>query len=139
MSRRNVLLITIDQCRADALGCAGNAVIRTPHIDALARDGTLFTKHYANASPCGPSRAALLTGTYQHNNGVLRNGSPLAERFTNLALEARKAGYQPALFGYTDTAVDPRNRDPSDPDLHTYETVLPGFFPELHLPEVPLP
>lgn len=139
MSRRNVLLVTIDQCRADALSCAGNAAIRTPHIDALARDGTLFTKHYANASPCGPSRAALFTGTYQHNNGVLRNGSPLAERFTNLALEARKAGYQPALFGYTDTAVDPRNRDPSDPDLHTYETVLPGFFPELHLPEVPLP
>lgn len=135
----NVLLVTVDQWRADALGCAGNPVIRTPHLDALARDGTRFANHYANASPCAPSRAALLTGMYQHNNGVVRNGSPLDARFTNVALEARNAGYDPVLFGYTDTAVDPRTVRPGDPALRTYESVLPGFTPELHLPEPPLP
>ncbi len=135
---RNILFITIDQWRADALGCAGSALIATPHLDSLARDGMRFHRHYANASPCGPSRAALLTGTYQHNNGVVRNGSPLDARFTNLALESRKAGYDPALFGYTDTAADPRTRHANDPALRTYESVLPGFTTELYLAETPL-
>ncbi len=136
---RNVLLITIDQWRADALGCAGNGVIRTPHLDALAADGTRFARHFASASPCAPSRAALLTGMYQHNNGVMRNGTPLDGRFTNVALEARKAGYEPALFGYTDTAADPRGLHDGDPALQTFESVLPGFTPELHLPVLPYP
>ncbi len=138
-ARRNVLFIVIDQWRADALGAAGNRLLKTPHLDRLAADGVLFRRHFAQASPCGPSRAALLTGTYQHNNGVMRNGTPLARRFTNLALEARRAGYDPALFGYTDTAPDPTGLDPADPALRTYEGVMPGFTAELHLPERPLP
>ncbi|MFO1081624.1 MAG: alkaline phosphatase family protein [Reyranellaceae bacterium] len=138
-ARRNVLLVVLDQWRADALGCAGNPVLRTPHLDALAADGMRATRHFVQASPCGPSRAALLTGTYQHNNGVMRNGTPLARRFTNLALEARKAGYDPALFGYTDTTVDPSGLDLADPALRTYESVMPGFTPELHLTEKPYP
>ncbi|MCA0302709.1 MAG: alkaline phosphatase family protein [Proteobacteria bacterium] len=136
---RNVLFIVIDQWRADALGCAGNARIETPNLDRLAADGVLFRRHFVQASPCGPSRAALLTGTYQHTNGVVRNGAPLSRRFTNLALEARKAGYDPALFGYTDTAPDPTGLDPADPALRSYEGVMPGFTAELHLPERPLP
>jgi arylsulfatase A-like enzyme len=138
-ARKNVLFIVIDQWRADALGAAGNATIRTPHLDRLAADGVLFTRHFAQAAPCGPSRATMLTGTYQHNNGVMRNGTPLARRFTNLALECRRAGHDPALFGYTDTAVDPTDRDPGDPALRTYESVMPGFTPVLVLPETPLP
>src|SRR5262245_35904638 len=139
IGRKNVLLVVIDQWRADALGAAGNPVLKTPHLDELAADGVLFMRHFAQAAPCGPSRAAMLTGTYQHNNGVMRNGSPLSRRFTNLALECRKAGYDPALFGYTDTAVDPTGLAPGDPALTTYESVMPGFTPELHLTEKPLP
>lgn len=137
MEPRNILFITLDQWRADALACAGNAAIHTPHIDALAADGVLFAQHYANASPCAPSRAALLTGMYQHNNGVVRNGSPLDPRFSNVAWEARKVGLTPALFGYTDTAADPRTHHANDPAMHTYESVLPGMEPVLYLPEKP--
>ncbi len=132
--RRNVLLVTLDQWRADALGAAGNAHIRTPHLDRLARQGALFRNHFTQASPCGPARASLLTGLYQHNTQVLRNGSPLAADVTNIALESRRAGYDPALFGYTDSTPDPRGRDPADPALHSYEGVMPGFTPELLLP-----
>lgn len=135
---RNILFITIDQWRADALGCAGNTTIATPHLDSLARDGMCFTRHYANASPCGPSRAVLFSGMYQHNNGVVLNGSPLSAKFTNLALESRKAGYDPTLFGYTDTTLDPRVHAPEDPALKTYESVLPGFTAQLLLPSTPL-
>lgn len=138
-ARRNILFIVIDQWRADALGQAGNAVLKTPNLDRLAADGVLCRRHFVQAAPCGPSRAALLTGTYQHNNGVMRNGTPLSRRFTNIALECRKAGYDPGLFGYTDTTADPTGLPPDDPALRTYESVIPGFAAELHLPEKPFP
>ena len=137
MSDRNILFIVLDQWRADALGCAGNPLIRTPHLDSIAADGVLFARHFAQCAPCGPSRASLLTGQYQHNHGVMRNGTPLAARFTNLALECRKAGYEPALFGYTDTAVDPARHPPNDPALRSYEQVMPGFRPSSICPSVP--
>jgi arylsulfatase A-like enzyme len=124
---RNVLLITLDQWRADCLSALGHPCLRTPHLDAFAAEGALFRRHYTQASPCGPARASLLTGLYAHNHRSLRNGVPLDDRHTNLAREVRKAGYDPVLFGYTDTSVDPRLHAAADPALSTYEGVLPGF------------
>jgi arylsulfatase A-like enzyme len=128
-SQPNVLLITLDQWRADCLSAVGHPCLRTPNLDRLAADCVLFRNHYTQASPCGPARASLLTGLYAHNHRSVRNGTPLDDRHTNLAREARKAGYDPVLFGYTDTAVDPRVHAPDDPALNTYEGVLPGFHP----------
>jgi len=124
---RNVLLITVDQWRGDCLSALGHPVLETPALDALARRGVLFANHWANAAPCGPSRACLYTGTYQHRNRSVLNGTPLDARFTNVALVARELGYDPVLFGHTDTAADPRTVPPGDPRLFTYEGVLPGF------------
>ena len=59
----------------------------------------------------------------------MNNGTPLDARHRNVAQEARRAGYDPVLFGYTDVSADPRGRDPRDPDLHSYEGVLPGMTP----------
>jgi arylsulfatase A-like enzyme len=87
----------------------------------------LFRNHFAQCSPCGPSRASLLTGMYLMNHRSVRNGTPLDARFTNVALEARKAGYDPSLIGYTDTSADPRRHDRNDPALSTYAGTLPGF------------
>ena len=124
---RNVLFITLDQWRGDCLSALGHPVLETPTLDALAARGVLFANHWANAAPCGPSRACLYTGTYQHRNRSILNGTPLDARFTNVALLARANGYDPVLFGYTDTSVDPRTVAPGDPRLHSYEGVLPGF------------
>jgi len=126
-SRRNVLFITVDQWRGDCLSALGHPVLETPSLDALAGRGVLFANHWANAAPCGPSRACLYTGTYLHRNRSVLNGTPLDARFTNVALLARQAGYDPVLFGYTDTSVDPRTVAADDPRLFTYEGVLPGF------------
>jgi arylsulfatase A-like enzyme len=132
----HVLLITLDQFRADTLGCAGHPLVRTPHLDRLAAGGVRFARHYSQATPCSPGRAALYTGTYQMNNRVVANGTPLDIRFDNVAKAARRAGYDPALFGYTDQSVDPREvDDPADPRLHSYTGVLPGFTPVAHIPE----
>ena len=65
---------------------------------------------------------------YQMNHRVLANGTPLDKDFDNIALAARRAGYKPTLFGYTDQSIDPRvTTGADDPRLQTYEGILPGF------------
>jgi arylsulfatase A-like enzyme len=123
----NVLFITVDQWRGDSLSALGHPLVETPTLDALAARGVLFANHWANAAPCGPSRASLYTGMYLHNHRSVLNGTPLDARFTNVALEAGRQGYDPVLFGYTDTSVDPRTVPPGDPRLYGYEGILPGF------------
>jgi arylsulfatase A-like enzyme len=56
---RNVLFITLDQWRGDCLSALGHPILDTPALDALATQGVLFANHWANAAPCGPSRACL--------------------------------------------------------------------------------
>lgn len=123
----NVLLITADQWRAECLSALGHPTVKTPTLDALAAEGVLFRNHFTQAMPCGPSRTSLLTGMYMMNHRSLTNGTPLDARFTNVALEIRKLGYEPSLIGYTDISADPRGRDPNDPALKTYSGTLPGF------------
>jgi arylsulfatase A-like enzyme len=130
----NVLFITADQWRGDSLSALGHPVVRTPNLDALCASGVLFANHWAVTAPCGPSRASLYTGTYLHHHRSVLNGTPLDARFTNVALEARRCGYDPVLFGYTDASVDPRTVPEGDPSLFSYEGVLPGFRPIVHDP-----
>ncbi len=130
----NVLFVTLDQFRADSLSCAGHPLVRTPNLDRLAAAGTRLARHYSQCAPCAPGRASLYTGMYQFNHRVVTNGTPLDHRFDNVARAARRAGYAPALFGYTDQSIDPRQASgPDDPRLRTYEGVLPGFDPVLDL------
>lgn len=135
MLGRSFLFITADQWRGDCLSALGHPVVRTPNLDRLARDGVLFAHHFAQTAPCGPSRASLYTGMYAMNHRAVLNGTPLAGRHTNVALEARRAGLDPVLFGYTDTTVDPATVPADDPRRLTYEGVLPGFRAVVDLPE----
>lgn len=125
---KNILFITADQWRADCLSTLGHRV-QTPNLDALAAEGVLFKNHFANAVPCGPSRASLHTGMYLQNHRSGTNGTPLDARHTNWALQARAHGHDPALFGYTDTANDPRQFPPDHEVLKSYEGPLPGIKP----------
>ena len=100
-------------------------MVRTPHLTAFAEDATTFTNHFANCVPCAPSRASIHTGLYQFTHRVVVNGNPLDARFTDWAQELRDIGRDPVLFGYTDTAVDPRSRQEHDPK--GYEGVLPSL------------
>ncbi|MCB0965021.1 MAG: sulfatase-like hydrolase/transferase, partial [Acidimicrobiales bacterium] len=128
MASGNVLYVTVDQWRAECLGIAGHPVVQTPTLDDLARRGVRFARHWSVTAPCGPSRASLHTGRYLMGHRSVNNGTPLAHDMDNVARRARAAGYDPTLFGYTDTSVDPRTVvDPDDPRLRDYEGVLPGF------------
>ncbi|HVB71067.1 MAG TPA: sulfatase-like hydrolase/transferase [Acidimicrobiales bacterium] len=132
----NVLFITLDQFRGDAYGAAGHPLTITPTLDRIAREGVRLARHYSQAAPCAPGRAAIYTGMYQMNNRVVANGTPLATGVDNMALVARRAGFDPTLFGYTDQGIDPRRAEGvDDPRLDTYDSVLPGFSVGLFLPE----
>ena len=131
----NVLFITADQWRGDCLSALGHPAVRTPHLDRLAADGVLFARHFGQATPCGPSRASLLTGMYAMNHRSITNGTPLDARHRTLADLAVTAGYDPVLFGYTDTSIDPRTVPPDDPRLLSYEGVASGFRPVLKIAE----
>ena len=124
---KNVLLIVIDQLRADCVFGELAAHIDLPNLRGLMDDAVTFQRHFSVVNPCGPSRASLLTGQYAMNHRSVRNGTPLRHDIPNVATEMRKSGYLPMLFGYTDTSQDPRVFHANDPALRTYEHYMNGF------------
>ncbi|MGC1495738.1 MAG: alkaline phosphatase family protein [Sulfitobacter sp.] len=124
---KNVLFIVIDQLRADCIFGELAKHVDTPNLTALMADAVTFQRHYSVVNPCGPSRASLLTGQYSMNHRSVRNGTPLRHDTPNIALEMRKAGYTPMLFGYTDTPPDPRVYHENDPVLRNEEQTMTGF------------
>lgn len=125
--RLDVLFVTADQWRGDTLPGEGRWPLPTPHLDALARDGLRFRRHFTQAHPCGPARAGLHTGLYPHKHRSILNGTPLDARHRTVFSEMRRAGYRPRLFGYTDTTADPRTLVPGDPARGDYEGVAAGL------------
>ncbi|TDE94323.1 arylsulfatase [Occultella glacieicola] len=98
----NIVLICVDQWRGDALSVAGHPVVRTPHLDALARSGTRFTSAYSATPTCTPARAALFTGQSQERHGRVgyRDGVPFHRAHpVTLAGELSRAGYQTQAIG----------------------------------------
>ncbi|MFW8594082.1 sulfatase-like hydrolase/transferase [Cribrihabitans neustonicus] len=125
--RRNILFILIDQLRADCLFGALAEHVALPNLRRLMDESVTFEQNYTVVNPCGPSRASILTGQYAMNHRSVRNGTPLRHDTPTLASEMRKAGYLPMLFGYTDTAQDPRVFHPNDPSVRSYEYPMAGF------------
>jgi arylsulfatase A-like enzyme/Tfp pilus assembly protein PilF len=91
------MLISVDTLRADHLGCYQDNRESTPHIDALAKNGTLFSQVSALVPLTLPSHVALFTSTHPFANGVQDNGVPLAAG-TTLATVLKNAGYRTAAF-----------------------------------------
>lgn len=92
--RPSVILITIDTVRADRIGCYGAANVKTPTLDALARDGVVFERAISQVPLTWPSHAVILTGTYPFQNGVQDfTGQPLSPQFRSVAQAFHQAGY----------------------------------------------
>ena len=97
--RPNFLFILADDHAGYVMGCDGNRLALTPHIDRLAREGIRFSAHHCNSPVCTPSRQALLTGQLPHAAGVTVLGTPLALDKPTLARQFQQAGYRTAVFG----------------------------------------
>ena len=133
MARPNILFVVFDQMRADCLLGTLGETVALPNLRAFMADSVAFTNHVSVTSPCGPARASLLTGQYAMNHRSVRNGTPLPMDKPNLATELRHGGITPLLYGYTDTAADPRHFAADDPVLTSYEQVMNGFLEALEL------
>ena len=110
--RRNVLLVTVDQQRFDALGVHGGQVARTPNLDALAAEGIDFTRCNVQSVVCMPSRSTILSGQHPYTHGVRANGMALPHDALSVAEVLRRAGYRTALVGkaHLEPHFDPLQR-----------------------------
>ncbi len=95
----NFVFIITDQHRADHLGCYGNAVVQTPHIDSIAAAGWRAKRFYVANPACMPNRATLMTGRLPSLHGVRSNGIPLPATATTFTELLREAGYKTACAG----------------------------------------
>jgi arylsulfatase A-like enzyme len=95
----NLVFVMADDHAAHAIGAYGSAINETPGIDRLAREGMRFDACFCTNSICSPSRATILTGTYNHVNGVTTLATHLDNRQPAFPDMLREAGYQTALVG----------------------------------------
>ncbi|MCU0913548.1 MAG: sulfatase-like hydrolase/transferase [Planctomycetes bacterium] len=94
----NILIITTDQQRVDAMSAVGNTWVKTPHMDSLVANGVYFMNSYCSFPLCSPSRASLHTSRMPHEIGVDRNNLPILN--APLSGEVfREAGYDTGYAG----------------------------------------
>ena len=102
LRRPNILFVMTDDQRWDAMSCAGNPILRTPHMDRVAEEGVRFSEAFVTNALCSPSRGCILTGLYSHAHGVTTNGGKSHYFRPGLATFPRllqQAGYYSAVVG----------------------------------------
>lgn len=92
-----VFMISDDQSYSGA-SCDGNAVVHTPNIDRLAREGLRFTRGFAPSPSCSPSRSAILTGESPHETGTSRFRSPMPSAQKTILDYLKPANYYTGAF-----------------------------------------
>ena len=98
--KTNIIYILADDLGYGDLGCYGQSKIRTPNIDQLAREGMLFTDHYAGSTVCAPSRCSIMTGRHTGKSRIRGNARvPLQENDTTVAEILQSEGFLTALYG----------------------------------------
>lgn len=97
--RPNIIFIMSDDHAAQAISCYGHGLNETPNLDRIAQGGMRHDATYVTNSICTPSRAAILTGTYNHTNCVTTLDTHIDNRMPNVAKTLRAGGYRTAIFG----------------------------------------
>jgi arylsulfatase A-like enzyme len=98
-ARPNVLLVMTDDHSAAHVGAYGNTDIKTPNLDAFAKEGMLFRRMYVAAPQCVPSRAALMTGRSPGAIQMTRFSAPLAQEYKTWLELLRASGYYTGVAG----------------------------------------
>ena len=117
----NILYIMSDDHAAHAISAYQGRLAEiapTPHLDRLANEGALFTNAFCTNSICSPSRACVITGQYNHTNGVFDLGGRIQPDRQMLPLQMQDAGYETAMIGKWHLKAEPAAFD--------YYCVLPG-------------
>ena len=121
ISRPNILFILSDDQRWDALGVAGNDIIQTPEMDALARQGTYFSHAMVTTPICAASRASILTGLYERTHRYSFEAGPIREKFmvNSYPRLLKAAGYYTGFFGKF--GVDSPGRETLFDEIEIYD------------------
>ncbi len=140
----HILYLMTDQHRGDVLGCAGNPIIQTPHLDSIAQDGVRFSQAYTSTPSCTPARSALLTGFSPWHHGMLGYGRVARRYPVELPRAIREAGYytfgigkmhwypQKSLHGFHATLVDESGRVESPGFVSDYRQWFKKQAPDLN-------
>ncbi len=116
-NKPNIIFIMADDLGYGDLGCYGNPIIKTPHIDRLARQGVLMTDCHSGGTVCSPSRSAFLTGRNPYRSGffyIHGRNTYLKDEEVTIAEVLRKKGYQSSFWGkwHLSTLEQPRHNHP---------------------------
>lgn len=119
--RPNIILFVTDDQSPDA-GCYGNKVIKTPNLDALARDGVCFDNAFCTTASCSASRSVILTGMFNHANAQYGHQHSYHhfrtyDRIKSLPVRLTAAGYRTARIGKYHVGPE---------EVYKFETVLRG-------------
>lgn len=135
--RPNVVFILADDLGYGDLGCYGQGRIRTPRLDAMAREGTRFTQVYSGATVCAPSRCVLMTGSHTGHARVRGNAgqaNPMAQSLrvddVTVATVLKRAGYRTGLIGKWGLG-DVTTAEPGLPERHGFEYTF-GYLNQHH-------
>ncbi|MCW0483142.1 arylsulfatase [Gaoshiqia sediminis] len=137
----NVIYMLADDLGYGDLSCYGQTHFQTPNIDRLAREGMLFTQHYAGCTVCAPSRSSLLTGQTTGHTPVRGNKSwepegqwPMPAESVTLAELLKEAGYATGCFGkwglgFTGTSGDPNSQGFDEFYGYNCQSLAHNYYP----------
>lgn len=121
-SRPNILFIMTDDHASHAMSCYGSRINQTPNLDRIANGGIRFDNCFCTNSICTPSRATILTGTYNHVNRVTTLDTPMDNTLLTFPKLLQEGGYQTAIFGKWHLGIGPAHCPTGFDDW----AVLPG-------------
>ena len=127
--RPNVVVFLVDDLGYGDVGCHGNGVVKTPHVDEFAKGAVEFTRFYVSPV-CAPTRASLMTGRWNFRTGVsdvFRQAAWMHPEEVTVAEAMRAGGYRTGLFGKWHLGDDEKR----NPNAQGFEEAL--TFPGLGL------
>ena len=128
ISQPNIIFILADDLGYGDVGCYGQEIIKTPHLDQLAAGGIRFTQFYAASTVCAPSRAGLVTGKHMGQAPIRGNGNlVLADNEVTFAEPLQQAGYRTAMIGKWGLGDDLAR----GPDTQGFDYYL-GYLNQIH-------